>query len=52
MRGSERESRPRETCYAKKFSGKHSHRAFKGTGHNVPQEAPQASAEAIVDVDG
>ncbi len=40
------------TSYAKQFSGKYSHRIFKGIGHNVPQEAPQAFAEAIVDVDG
>jgi hypothetical protein len=53
MRGSERESRPRETSYAKKFSGKYSHRAFKGIGHNVPQEARHAGlCQGIVDVDG
>ena len=39
------------TSYAKKFSGAYSHRIFKGIGHNVPQEAPQAFAKAIVDVD-
>jgi pimeloyl-ACP methyl ester carboxylesterase len=39
-------------AYAKKFSGKYSHRIFKGIGHNVPQEAPQAFAQAVVDVDG
>jgi pimeloyl-ACP methyl ester carboxylesterase len=37
--------------YAKKFSGRHSHRILKGIGHNVPQEAPQAFAEAVIDVD-
>jgi pimeloyl-ACP methyl ester carboxylesterase len=37
--------------YAKKFSGKYSHRILKGIGHNVPQEAPQAFADAIVAVD-
>jgi pimeloyl-ACP methyl ester carboxylesterase len=37
--------------YAKKFSGKYSHRLVKGgVGHNLPQEAPQAFAEAIVNV--
>jgi pimeloyl-ACP methyl ester carboxylesterase len=37
--------------YAKKFSGKYAHRTIKGgIGHNLPQEAPQAFAEAIVDV--
>lgn len=39
------------TSYAKKFSGKYSHRIFKGIGHNVPQEAPQAFAQAVVEVD-
>jgi hypothetical protein len=34
-----------------KFSGKYAHRLIKGgIGHNLPQEAPQAFAEAIVDV--
>jgi pimeloyl-ACP methyl ester carboxylesterase len=37
--------------YAKKFSGRYAHRLIKGgVGHNLPQEAPQAFAEAIVDV--
>ena len=40
------------TAYARRFSGKYSHRILKGIGHNVPQEAPQAFAEAVVDVDG
>jgi len=39
------------TTYAKLFTGKYSHRIFKGVGHNVPQEAPQAFAKAVVDVD-
>ena len=39
------------TAYAKQFSGKYSHRVLRGIGHNVPQEAPQAFAEAIVAVD-
>jgi pimeloyl-ACP methyl ester carboxylesterase len=38
--------------YAKQFSGKYSHRILNGIGHNVPQEAPQAFAKAIVEVDG
>jgi pimeloyl-ACP methyl ester carboxylesterase len=39
------------SSYAKKFSGKYAHRTIKGgIGHNLPQEAPQAFAEAIVDV--
>jgi len=40
------------TSYAKKFSGKYSHRILEGIGHNVPQEAPQAFTEAVVEVDG
>ncbi len=37
--------------YANKFSGKYAHRIIKGgIGHNLPQEAPSAFAEAIVDV--
>ena len=40
------------TSYAKKFSGKYSHRVLEGIGHNVPQEAPQAFAEAVVEVAG
>jgi pimeloyl-ACP methyl ester carboxylesterase len=40
------------TSYRKKFSGKYSHRIFKGIGHNVPQEAPQAFAQAVLEVDG
>jgi pimeloyl-ACP methyl ester carboxylesterase len=39
-------------AYAKKFSGKYSHRILKGIGHNVPQEAPGAFANAVIDVDG
>jgi pimeloyl-ACP methyl ester carboxylesterase len=40
-------------AYAKKFSGKYTHRLIKGgIGHNLPQEAPQAFAQAVVDVDG
>jgi pimeloyl-ACP methyl ester carboxylesterase len=40
------------SAYAKKFSGKYSHRVITGgVGHNLPQEAPQAFAQAVVDVD-
>jgi pimeloyl-ACP methyl ester carboxylesterase len=43
---------PEPASYAKKFSGKYSHRTINGgIGHNLPQEAPQAFAQAIVDVD-
>jgi pimeloyl-ACP methyl ester carboxylesterase len=42
---------PEPGSYAKKFSGKYAHRNITGgVGHNLPQEAPQAFAEAIVDV--
>jgi pimeloyl-ACP methyl ester carboxylesterase len=42
---------PDASAYAKKFSGKYVHRVIKGgVGHNLPQEAPQAFAEAIVEV--
>ncbi|HXD33338.1 MAG TPA: alpha/beta hydrolase [Pyrinomonadaceae bacterium] len=38
--------------YAKKFSGKYMHRLIKGgVGHNLPQEAPKAFAEAVLEVD-
>jgi pimeloyl-ACP methyl ester carboxylesterase len=38
-------------AYAKMFTGKYEHRTITGgIGHNLPQEAPQAFAEAIVDV--
>ncbi|NTG48124.1 alpha/beta hydrolase [Agrobacterium rhizogenes] len=39
--------------YRGKFSGKYAHRMIDGgIGHNLPQEAPQAFAQAIIDVDG
>ena len=44
--------RPDPSSYAKKFSGKYAHRNIKGgVGHNLPQEAPQAFAKAVLDVD-
>jgi pimeloyl-ACP methyl ester carboxylesterase len=44
---------PDASSYAKKFSGKYSHRTITGgIGHNLPQEAPQAFAQAVVDVNG
>jgi len=44
---------PDASSYAKKFSGKYAHRIIKGgVGHNLPQEAPQAFAKAVVEVDG
>jgi pimeloyl-ACP methyl ester carboxylesterase len=42
---------PDPSAYAKKFSGKYEHRLITGgIGHNLPQEAPQAFAQAVVDV--
>jgi pimeloyl-ACP methyl ester carboxylesterase len=42
---------PPPKSYAGKFSGKYEHRDITGgIGHNLPQEAPQAFAEAVVDV--
>ena len=44
---------PEPESYAKKFTGKYAHRTLSGgIGHNLPQEAPQAFAQAIVDVEG
>jgi pimeloyl-ACP methyl ester carboxylesterase len=44
--------RPDPSSYAKKFAGRYSHRPIKGgIGHNLPQEAPQVFAQAVVDVD-
>jgi pimeloyl-ACP methyl ester carboxylesterase len=44
---------PDPSSYTKKFSGKYSHRNIKGgVGHNLPQEAPQAFAQAVVEVNG
>ena len=37
-------------AYAKKFSGKYSHRILRNIGHNVPQEAPREFAQAVIDV--
>ena len=42
---------PEPSAYAKKFSGQYEHRNITGgIGHNLPQEAPQAFAEAVIDV--
>jgi pimeloyl-ACP methyl ester carboxylesterase len=38
--------------YAEQFSGRYSHRILDGIGHNVPQEAPEAFASAILEADG
>jgi len=43
---------PAPAAYAAKFSGRYAHRNLTGgIGHNLPQEAPQAFATAVVDVD-
>jgi pimeloyl-ACP methyl ester carboxylesterase len=43
---------PDPSAYAKRFSGKYEHRLIEGgIGHNLPQEAPQAFAQAVVDID-
>jgi pimeloyl-ACP methyl ester carboxylesterase len=42
---------PEPGAYATKFSGRYSHRTIDGgIGHNLPQEAPEAFADAIRDV--
>lgn len=43
---------PSASAYADKFSGKYVHKIIKGgIGHNLPQEAPKAFAEAMIEVD-
>lgn len=43
---------PDSSDYAKKFSGKYTHRVVKGgIGHNLPQEAPREFADAVIEVD-
>jgi pimeloyl-ACP methyl ester carboxylesterase len=43
---------PDPSAYAGKFSGPYSHRTIEGgIGHNLPQEAPEAFAKAVIDVD-
>jgi pimeloyl-ACP methyl ester carboxylesterase len=42
---------PEPSMYAEKFSGSYSHRAIEGgVGHNLPQEAPEAFAHAVLEV--
>jgi pimeloyl-ACP methyl ester carboxylesterase len=44
---------PDPSAYAKKFTGKYAHRNITGgVGHNLPQEAPEAFANAVIDVSG
>ncbi|MGO4812328.1 alpha/beta fold hydrolase [Cupriavidus sp. 2MCAB6] len=46
-------SHPEPAAYAKKFSGKYTHRTMGGgIGHNLPQEAPKAFADAVIEVAG
>jgi len=43
---------PEPSTYAEKFTGPYSHRAIEGgIGHNLPQEAPEAFVDAVLDVD-
>jgi pimeloyl-ACP methyl ester carboxylesterase len=42
---------PPDTAYRNKFSGRYEYRLVKGgVGHNLPQEAPQEFAQAVIDV--
>jgi pimeloyl-ACP methyl ester carboxylesterase len=44
---------PDRSAYADKFVGEYEHRSIAGgIGHNLPQEAPAAFAQAVIDVDG
>jgi pimeloyl-ACP methyl ester carboxylesterase len=44
---------PDPAAYADKFTGKYAHRTIAGgVGHNLPQEAPLAFTDAIMEVDG
>ncbi len=43
---------PEASAYAGKFAGRYAHRVITGgVGHNLPQEAPLAFAQAVIDVD-
>jgi pimeloyl-ACP methyl ester carboxylesterase len=43
---------PAPDAYATKFTGRYAHRTITGgVGHNLPQEAPQAFVDAVVEVD-
>jgi pimeloyl-ACP methyl ester carboxylesterase len=44
---------PAPDAYAAKFSGPYSHRTIEGgIGHNLPQEAPEAFSEAVLELAG
>ena len=43
---------PEPSAYAKKFTGRYAHRDLTGgIGHNLPQEAPEAFAKAVIEAD-
>lgn len=43
---------PQPEAYAKKFAGKYQFRLITGgIGHNLPEEAPQAFTQAVIDAD-
>ena len=43
---------PEPASYRAKFTGKYDNRIINGgVGHNLPQEAPRAFAQAVIDVD-
>ncbi|MBA5638978.1 alpha/beta hydrolase [Duganella sp. LX20W] len=43
---------PDPAAYAQRFSGKYKHEQISGgVGHNLPQEAPRAFANAVIEVD-
>lgn len=41
---------PDPAAYAGKFKGRYAHHTIEGAGHNLPQEAPQAFADAVIEV--
>jgi len=42
---------PPPSAYSNKFTGKYTHRNIEGgIGHNLPQEAPKAFADAVIEV--
>ena len=44
---------PDAPSYRKRFAGRYAHRVIQGgVGHNLPQEAPRAFADAVVEVNG
>ena len=41
---------PDEASYRSQFAGKYAYRLIEGAGHNLPQEAPRAFAQAVIEV--